>query len=364
MPLIAAAALAAALQASPQAAIASARPGDVLSRLSAPAGARLSLVDDAGGRVALRGREVVAGRAPLAAGPLAFTVRETGAGLQREARVTLRVSAPPKGSAGRFDRAALRPRPMFDEEFDAPPGSRWKSRFWFGDQAGDTSRTLGPINNSGNHEAEIYVDRAYKGLGIDPFSVEDGVLAIRADHTPPAALDRLSRIPFTSGLLTTEGSFAMTTGYVEVRALLPAGRGLWPAPLWLLPVPTHDAKGDPHVPGEQEIDGLEVLMHEPAKAFLTLHDPKGGQHVEMLSPDTASAWRTYGVLKTDTAITWVIDGAPVYTLSTPDDMKRLPMYLLIDLAVGGDKSWPGPPDGATRFPARLQIDYVRAYALK
>jgi hypothetical protein len=32
------------------------------------------------------------------------------------------------------------------------------------------------------------------------------------------------------------------------------------------------------------------------------------------------------------------------------------MYLLLNLAVGGDT--PGPPDGNTKFPARLEIDRV------
>ena len=37
-----------------------------------------------------------------------------------------------------------------------------------------------------------------------------------------------------------------------------------------------------------------------------------------------------------------------------------PMYMLLNLAVGGNGSWPGAPDNATAFPADLKIDYVRA----
>ena len=33
--------------------------------------------------------------------------------------------------------------------------------------------------------------------------------------------------------------------------------------------------------------------------------------------------------------------------------------MIADLAVGG--SWPGAPTASTRFPAVMQIDYVRAY---
>jgi beta-glucanase (GH16 family) len=35
------------------------------------------------------------------------------------------------------------------------------------------------------------------------------------------------------------------------------------------------------------------------------------------------------------------------------------MYLLANVAVGGN--WPGAPDATTAFPARMSIDYIRAY---
>jgi beta-glucanase (GH16 family) len=38
------------------------------------------------------------------------------------------------------------------------------------------------------------------------------------------------------------------------------------------------------------------------------------------------------------------------------------MFILANLAVGG--VWPGYPDASTRFPARMQIDYIRVYAAK
>ena len=53
-----------------------------------------------------------------------------------------------------------------------------------------------------------------------------------------------------------------------------------------------------------------------------------------------------------------LDGREVRRQPTPPDMNK-PMYMLANLAVGG--SWPGAPDAGTRFPARLTIDYIRAY---
>ena len=40
-------------------------------------------------------------------------------------------------------------------------------------------------------------------------------------------------------------------------------------------------------------------------------------------------------------------------------VSREPMYLVLNLAVGGD--YPGPPDGATVFPARVEVDWVRVW---
>ena len=41
------------------------------------------------------------------------------------------------------------------------------------------------------------------------------------------------------------------------------------------------------------------------------------------------------------------------------ESPRGPMYILANLAVGGD--WPGAPDATTQFPATFDIDYIRAY---
>ena len=55
------------------------------------------------------------------------------------------------------------------------------------------------------------------------------------------------------------------------------------------------------------------------------------------------------------------DGKAVFATKTPPGLND-PMYLLINLAVGGE--WPGDPDESTPFPATLMVDYVRAYRSK
>jgi beta-glucanase (GH16 family) len=43
----------------------------------------------------------------------------------------------------------------------------------------------------------------------------------------------------------------------------------------------------------------------------------------------------------------------------PAHLPSAPMYIMANLAVGGD--WPGPPDAATVFPTQLEVDYIRVW---
>ena len=56
-------------------------------------------------------------------------------------------------------------------------------------------------------------------------------------------------------------------------------------------------------------------------------------------------------------IVWFVDG--VERFRSEQDIPQTKMYLLVNLAVGGD--WPGAPDEKTLFPGTLEVDYVRVY---
>ena len=203
-------------------------------------------------------------------------------------------------------------------------------------------RTLG-----GNKEAEFYSDAS---VGTNPFGVRDHVLTITASRgTNPAGL------PFNSGMLTTYKSFSQLYGYFEMRAQLPNGAGLWPA-FWLLPV---DGSWPP------EIDVMESLGNDPRTIYVGTHSAIGGPNVGTTTPvhvtDTSNAFHVYAVDWQPTEITWYFDGKPVFKEPTPADMHT-PMYLLINLAVGGRGSWPGAPIRATVFPAHFKVDYLRVYS--
>jgi beta-glucanase (GH16 family) len=234
----------------------------------------------------------------------------------------------------------------FLEEFknglDASPDGtrRWKTTYAWG------NRTL-----AANREAEFYSDST---VGADPFAIKDGALEITAAASPGQTTPGDSGLTFTSGAITTEGSFAQRYGYFEMRAKLPAGQGLWPA-FWLLPV---DGSWPP------ELDVVEMLGHEPGVIYLTAHSNIGNDHTKeafsIKVADTSEAYHDYGVDWEPDFITWYFDEQAVARAKTPKDMNK-PMYLLINLAVGGQGSWPGPTDKTTPLPAHMRIQYVKAY---
>jgi len=219
-----------------------------------------------------------------------------------------------------------------------------------------TNRTL-----VGNHEQQIYVDPGYAAgsgqpLGLDPFRIDHGVLSIVAERVRPEHAAALHGFDFSSGMLSSRASFVQRYGYFEMRARVPAGRALWPA-FWLLPT---ERVWPP------EIDVLEVVGQKPDLMVTTVHasDAPGGKHrgsgCRTHLPDATENFHLFGALWTPARITWYIDRRPVAEIATPAGFDR-PMYLLLNLAVGG--SMVGRADIYTPTPARFEIDWVAAWKL-
>ena len=193
-------------------------------------------------------------------------------------------------------------------------------------------------------EIEQYIDCA---MGeFDPFSVDEGVLEITAQPTSIGVGTGVESYPYVSGLISTQPSFSQTYGYFEMRAELPQGKGLWPA-FWMLP------KDDSWPP---ELDVVESIG-DPSHVYMTAHSSHGksfGAEARI----TPYAFHTFAVSWDPRDLIWYIDGGEAGRVPTPEDMHK-PMYMLANLAVGGN--WPGAPDASTRYPAKLMIDYIRAY---
>ena len=248
--------------------------------------------------------------------------------------------------------------PTFTDEFDAlsldledgQSKGVWRTNFGYG---GVHSRTL--VNN---RELQVYADRLFTGTGttnlkLDPFRIADGKLEIVAEPLKEDLRQLAWGLSYSSGLLTTKASFSQMYGLFEIRAKLPKGKGLWPA-FWLLP----ENRAWP-----PELDVLEVLGDDMKKLYVSWHSNVGGKHTAdskaIEVPDMSAEFHTYSVVWEKDTLMWFFDDVQVASRSTPEDF-HLPMYMLINLAVGG--GWPGSPDKTTPFPAKYTIDWVRAYA--
>lgn len=248
-----------------------------------------------------------------------------------------------------LDKGWSRWHPHYDGGWDATQ-QRWLGYDW------PVKRTL-----TGNQEQQVYVDPGYRGagkepLGLDPFRHVNGRLEITATRTPEAAKAALMGHDYISGMLSSRPSFTQKHGFFELRARIPAGKALWPA-FWLLP---QDKSWPP------EIDVFEVVGQHPDVIVQTTHwrDPNSGSRrvssCRTRLPGASEGFHQYGVLWTPERMVYYIDRRPVAHFSTPPGLDQ-PMYLLMNLAVGG--TMVGRADHDTPMPASLAIEWVAAYQL-
>jgi serralysin len=237
----------------------------------------------------------------------------------------------------------------YDEEFNSISYAGG-AKMTTGDHTWNTTMSGGSRSLSGNNEEQIYIDPGYKGLGVNPFSVNNGVLTITA---APASSTVRSQTgyDYTSGALTTQNIFTQQYGYFEVRAKLPAGgQGLWPA-FWMLP------SGGNWPP---ELDILEAIGTAPWYLHQGYHSNYGNDGVGENTPNNNTRdFHTYGMDWNKDTVTFYYDGQARWTFDTPDDL-HVPMFMVLNQAIGGN--WAGSPDGTTDWSqANYQVDYVRAY---
>ena len=169
---------------------------------------------------------------------------------------------------------------------------------------------------------------------------------------------------YTSARLTTKGRFSARFGRIDVRAKMPAGKGLWSA-IWML----GENSGQIDWPGCGEVDIAEVLGHEPSVSYSTLHytngDKKHGENQlvrESADNDFSQAYHVFSLVWWPDSISFMLDGMESQQIPIESDMKEFlrSFYLIMNVAVGGN--WPGDPDQTTIFPQSRMIDYVRVFS--
>jgi hypothetical protein len=233
---------------------------------------------------------------------------------------------------------------IFDDTFSGSTlnSSHWRTYIsdvnsggypWNSDGAG------GSGSNAGAYDAEYFEPSA--------LSVNSGlsVSATRGSNR--------SGYTWTSGVVTTQGLFAISKGYVQVRAWMPQmTTGMWPG-IWLM-----GSKSE--LP---EIDLYEGgYTPNPNSAFASnLHVSGASQQVVQTSTDLSGGWHVYGVdYEPGSSITFYLDGVQLakYTSNIPSG----PYFLLLNLQVAQNASgWHSLVGSTTQSPSVMKVSEVQAY---
>lgn len=176
------------------------------------------------------------------------------------------------------------------------------------------------------------------------------------------------------GLVHGRNLEAWKYGYIEVRAELPAGQGLWSA-LWMMP--RDNVYG--YWPKSGEIDILEYLgtSRELTHGYSTVHYAANGNHAQKYvaanGTDWSQGWHTWGMewdqgSDGHVELTFYVDGKAFGTISDTEYARAVGggqgspfdqfFYPILNLTVGG--AWAGEPTSAVDG-AELLVDWVRVY---
>ncbi len=226
--------------------------------------------------------------------------------------------------------------PALNENFDAIDPKLWTDHYWWDGNQG-TQATFDP----------------------SAVSVKDGILSITATRKSSKSLAGTTN-PYTSGLISTGGvkgsiapGFTFKYGYIECRCKTAPGFSMWSA-LWMLPADYTDT---------QELDILENMGQFPSDSFNTYHSHGGlvDQAIGRATgkADLSSAYHTYGVDWEPDHITWYLDGVAVHTINDASIVPHRPMYLMLNLDVGGD--WAGTVGPKSPQSSTWLVDYLRVW---
>lgn len=207
----------------------------------------------------------------------------------------------------------------------------------------------------GNQELQNYTD----GKNAE---ITDGKLVIHIRK------ENDKKVPgsYTSSRINTKGKKGFKHGQVEVRAKLPAGKGVWAA-IWMLGNNIDEVGW----PACGEIDIMEYVGFSPDTVHSTVHTPAGfagngdGNHMQLNTCE--ETFHTYGLIWTPEKMIFYVDEPEKVVheyAPTPKNIKNWPYtnpaYLIINTAIGG--TWGGLHGvDNTIFPQKMEIDHVKVY---
>lgn len=209
------------------------------------------------------------------------------------------------------------------------------------------------------HEGPVWNNELQKYIPLETenIRIENGTLIIEAHNEGGE---------YTSGSINTKGKHSIKYGKVEVSALLPQGRGVWPA-IWMMPE-TELYGGWPR---SGEIDIMEFVGHQPNTIHTTVHTELFN-HVNKTEPTQQSQvnnlhtqFYKYGIEWHESEIIFLINDVQVNRFPRQGNDYKVwpfdhPFYIILNIAIGGD--WGGVMGvDDSIFPQKMFIDYVRFY---
>ena len=230
------------------------------------------------------------------------------------------------------------------------PGSDWKLT-WSDDFTGtDSLRDWNLITGGGGWGHKELQGYSAENVTVGP----SGGLIITASKDGHGSQCWYGVCKYSSGRLDTKGLFQQAYGVFAARIKLPAGRGLWPA-FWM--------EGTNPLP-YGEVDIIESNNQKPDLVSAFAHSSNISHGAYLQLPSALSAgYHVYAMEWTRNSLSWLIDGRTYGRMPIPTAAPfDRPFYLILDLAVGG--VWPGPPDAATAFPARMYVSWIHVYSHK
>jgi beta-glucanase (GH16 family) len=263
---------------------------------------------------------------------------------------------------------------QWNDEFNGavntvPDSSKWTYEYGNLNVNNELEYYCGPPNDANNHapcmnNPNVFLDG-------------NGHLVIQAIRVGSSTAPGSNA--WTSTRMISKGKQSFAYGRIEASMQLPTAAGLWPA-FWALGT-NIDSVG---WPTSGEIDFMENVPLSPGnlgptKISSTIHGGIAfgncycggnglGKTFTFTNSDVTS-FHTYGGIWSPNMIQFYVDDpSNVFEVRTANDIPSTqpwdfnhPFFLLLNLAVGGDGSWPGPPDVNTPSPAPMLVDYVRFY---
>ena len=223
-----------------------------------------------------------------------------------------------------------------------------------------------------NNELQYYTkDRAENAR------VEGGNLIIEArketiknaQFNPDSKRQQLRRefTEFTSASVTTKGKKDILYGRIDIRAKLPAGRGVWPA-AWLLGQKFEEVLW----PMCGEIDIMEHVGFMPTSVWSAVHTEKYNwtKNTQIKGfvtlPNPQDNFHTYSLHWFPDRIECFVDEKCHFLFRKEEDASMeswpfdSPHHLILNFAIGGGLGGKKGVDDSV-FPQRYVIDYVRVF---